>query len=125
MKRLLLAFVTLLAVDSALAATKIVVSCAPPTTREGGSLLLPSEIKDYSFWYQQPATTEQGPFVQPTCNYTVNIAVGSCIKAGTVFSGAVTDTAGALGLRGVATLAEDQCNPKPRPSAPVVTITVQ
>lgn len=109
----------------AFGATQITVSCSAPTTRVGGAILLPTEIKDYSFWYQQPALTEQGPSIQPTCNYTVNIAQGTCIKAGTMFSGAATDTDGTLGLRGIATLGSDACNPKPQIVAPVVTITVK
>lgn len=111
--------------DTATAATRVSVNCVAPTTRVSGLLLPPSEIKDYSFWYQQPTATEIGPVKQPSCSYTVPIAEGVCIKAGTVFSASVTDTGGLESDRATVTLTKEECNPKTRPSAPTVTLTVQ
>lgn len=114
--------------QGAQAATKLVVSCDAPAVRVSGLALPPSEIKDYSFWYKQPdPTAELGPVKMPTCGYTVSIAEGQCVKAGTVFSAVVTDTAGTDSARAVsAPLVVDQCNPKSPPAAPTnVRVTVQ
>ena len=117
MKKLIFAVLFALA-GSAGAATNLTASCTAPTTRTSGVALAPSEIANYQSFYQLAGGTEQGPFVQTACSYSLPIAEGACIKAGAIFSVTATDTGGLVSDRATVTLAGDACRPKSSPSAP-------
>jgi len=106
-------------------ATKIVLNCAPPTTRVDGSVFSAADIGQYLFAMTQPTQTVQALGMVQTCSYTVNIPANSCIKAGTIFAASVSDTLGVWSDPGTATLAQDACNTLPKPQKPTVTISVQ
>lgn len=108
------------------AATAIDVSCTtPPNTRTDGSVFSAADIGQYLFQMTQPTQPLQSLGMAPACSYTYNIPVNTCIKAGTVFGISVSDKVGQWSDPGTATLTADACNYLPKPSKPVVTITVR
>lgn len=123
MKRLLLCLLLMPAM--AHAATKINLTCVPPITRVDGSVFSTADIGQYLFQMTQPAKPLESLGNSQACSYTVNIAPNTCIKAGTIFGASVSDTMGQWSDPGTATLLADACNLLPKPSKPVVTITVQ
>lgn len=123
MKNLLLT-ILILAMPS-YAATKIDLNCVPPTTRVDGSVFSSADIAQYLFQMTEPSRPLSALGNSPTCSYTVSIPANSCIKAGTVFGASVSDTLGQWSDPGTATLTADACNYLPKPSKPVVTITVR
>jgi hypothetical protein len=112
-------------VPMAQAATKLDLNCTPPTTRVDGSVFSPADIGQYLFQMTEPTKPLASLGNSPSCSYTVSIPANSCIKAGTVFGASVSDTLGQWSDPGTATLTADACNYLPKPSKPVVTITVR
>lgn len=123
MRRLLLC--VLLMPMLAHGASRITLNCTPPTTRTDGSIFSAADIGQYLFQLTQPSQPLQSLGVSPSCSYTYNIPANTCVKAGTVFGASVSDTLGQWSDPGTATLTADACNYLPKPSKPVVTITVQ
>jgi hypothetical protein len=115
----------LLMPSMAFAATKIDLTCTPPTTRLDGSVFSAVDIGQYLFQMTEPTKPLTSLGNAPSCSYTVSIPANSCIKAGTVFGASVSDKLGQWSDPGTATLTADACNYLPKPSKPVVTITVR
>jgi hypothetical protein len=112
-------------VGAATAATKITISCTPPTTRVDGSVFSTADIGSYLFQLTQPSQPLQSLGQAATCSYTVSIPKNTCLKAGTVFGASVSDTLGQWSDPGTWTLPADACNTLPKPSKPTVTGTVE
>lgn len=113
----------LLGVMHAQAATKLTVTCTAPATRVDGSVFSTADIGSYLASMTQPSAPLVSLGTQPACSYVVQIPANTCIKAGTVFAVAVSDTLGTWSDPGTYTLVQDACNALPKPSKPTVTVT--
>lgn len=105
------------------AATKLTVTCSPPTTRIDGSVFSTADIGSYLATMTQPSTAASALGTQPACSYVVQIPVNTCIKAGTVFAVQISDKLGVWSDPGTYTLVADACNTLAKPSKPTVTVT--
>lgn len=111
------------------AATQITLTCTAPATRTDGSPFATTDLASFLFGLipdpTKPATPLATKLPPSPQSLVIPIPANTCIKAGTVYGCAVSDSLGQLSDLGTATLPADACNYLPKPAKPTVTITVQ